>query len=314
MQYIILDLEWNQPISFYSTTFKRVGDALQFELIQMGAVKLDSERRLISSFSQDIKPSQYKKIHPRIRRITGITQEDIDFAPQFDQAMERFIKWCGEEYMLFSWGGDDISILDQNLRFFGIDKKLVIYDLQELFGHVRGNTKNRFGLRNALEAIGIRQSNEHPFHRAVDDAYYAALIFQRLPKDVKLDMFKTNARKLTCRVNKTARAKSSMISVKNVKSALRSKETLFPDCPICGRKTSISEGYLPNGDSNYYMGLSDCEKHGLIFNKLHFIKRGSGYIVRRKSELSEEQHPAYVRTKHLQWTEKLANFERKVKI
>ncbi|MGI6738800.1 MAG: hypothetical protein ACOX54_05330 [Christensenellales bacterium] len=130
-----------------------------------------------------------------------------------------------------------------------------------------------------------------PFHRAVDDAYYAALIFQRLPKDVKLDMFKTNARKLTCRVNKTARAKSSMISVKNVKSALRSKETLFPDCPICGRKTSISEGYLPNGDSNYYMGLSDCEKHGLIFNKLHFIKRGSGYIVRRKSELSEEQTP-----------------------
>ena len=41
MQYIVLDLEWNQPISYHSPAFKSVGGKLLFELIQIGAVKVD---------------------------------------------------------------------------------------------------------------------------------------------------------------------------------------------------------------------------------------------------------------------------------
>ena len=43
MTYIILDLEWNQPISYQSRTYREVGDKLIFEMIQIGAVKLDAD-------------------------------------------------------------------------------------------------------------------------------------------------------------------------------------------------------------------------------------------------------------------------------
>ena len=46
MTYIILDLEWNQPISYQSRTYREIGDKLIFEMIQIGAVKLDAELNL----------------------------------------------------------------------------------------------------------------------------------------------------------------------------------------------------------------------------------------------------------------------------
>ena len=48
MTYIVLDLEWNQPISYQSRAYREVGSQLIFEMIQIGAVKLDSERRAFS--------------------------------------------------------------------------------------------------------------------------------------------------------------------------------------------------------------------------------------------------------------------------
>ena len=45
MQYIIIDLEWNQPLSYQSRVYREVGDKLIFEMIQVGAVKLDEERK-----------------------------------------------------------------------------------------------------------------------------------------------------------------------------------------------------------------------------------------------------------------------------
>ncbi|NLA53065.1 MAG: hypothetical protein GX858_01720, partial [Clostridiales bacterium] len=86
MHYIIVDLEWNQPLSHQSSIFRRVGDRLMFEMIQIGAVKLDEQRRMKGSFSRLIAPEHYMKLHPRIRRITGITQEDLSDAPPFHEA------------------------------------------------------------------------------------------------------------------------------------------------------------------------------------------------------------------------------------
>ena len=74
MHYIVMDLEWNQPLSHRSAQFQRVGKQLMFDIIQIGAVKLDGERRMVGSFNQFIQPGCYRKLHPRIARITGITR------------------------------------------------------------------------------------------------------------------------------------------------------------------------------------------------------------------------------------------------
>ena len=76
MQYVVLDLEWNQPTSYSSYAYKEVGGKLMFELIQIGAVKVDEYLNVIDSFSQFIRPVHYTKLNPRIRRITHIEQKD----------------------------------------------------------------------------------------------------------------------------------------------------------------------------------------------------------------------------------------------
>lgn len=50
MHYIILDLEWNQPMSYQSHVYREVGDRLIFEMIQIGAVKLDDSPRWWTAF------------------------------------------------------------------------------------------------------------------------------------------------------------------------------------------------------------------------------------------------------------------------
>ena len=133
MQFIVLDLEWNQPISYHSPAYKSVGGKLLFELIQIGAVRVNEKMEVVDSFSQLIQPQHYVRLHPRISRITHITQDDLADAPLFPAAIEAFARWCGEDYALLTWGPDDISVLYQNLTFYKCDTPLgQIYDLQRL--------------------------------------------------------------------------------------------------------------------------------------------------------------------------------------
>ena len=60
MNYIVLDLEWNQPYSKekrYSN-----GVPVMSEVIQLGAVKLDSKLEVMGKFERNICPVFYKKI------------------------------------------------------------------------------------------------------------------------------------------------------------------------------------------------------------------------------------------------------------
>ena len=102
MHYIVVDLEWNQPMSFDSSVFRQVGDRLVFEMIQIGAVKVDDKYQVVDSISIPIRPQYYVKIHPRIRKMTQLGAEELADAPTFLDAMAQFTAWCGEEYTLFA--------------------------------------------------------------------------------------------------------------------------------------------------------------------------------------------------------------------
>ena len=91
MHYIVVDLEWNQPLSYDSSVYRQVGDRLIFEMIQIGAVKLDEHYQVIDSISIPIRPVYYVKIHPRIRRMTQLGTEELADAPEFLEAMDQFV-------------------------------------------------------------------------------------------------------------------------------------------------------------------------------------------------------------------------------
>ena len=307
MQYIILDLEWNQPISYHSPAYKSVGTKLLFEMIQIGAVKVDADLNVVDSFSQLIQPQHYVRLHPRISRITHITQDDLADAPQFNEAVEAFAAWCGEDYALLTWGCDDISVLYQNMTFFKCETQLgKIYDAQQLFGEVTGNPKERKGLKAAMEQMEITADEEEmPFHNAVNDAYYTALVFSKMPEPEKVLNYPLTPRKLQ-HLDRARKESTAILRVRSMKDAMKSAAAMTPPCPICGKRMAVPEGYVRQKDEQY-MALADCPQHGLAFVRLAFGKNDEGKrIMTRSSSLSEEQSPPYVHTKHLQWAQKIA--------
>ena len=68
MNYIVFDLEWNQCPYGKERENKR----LPFEIIEIGALKLDENRNYEDSFHQVVKPVVYKKLHYRTKEILDI--------------------------------------------------------------------------------------------------------------------------------------------------------------------------------------------------------------------------------------------------
>ncbi|MGI6725975.1 MAG: exonuclease domain-containing protein [Christensenellales bacterium] len=308
MNYIVMDLEWNQPLSHKSAQYRRYGKQLMFDMIQIGAVKLDEELRMIGSFNQYIQPGLYRKLHPRISRITNIRQEDLANAPGFIQALARFTQWCGDNYALITWGCDDVSVFQQNLNYYLKEEYAMppVYDLQCLYSKQAGLTvKNRTGLQNAMASYHIVASMEHPFHSAVDDAYYTALILQKMPSPRDVLDYPQKARELIPS-KITRNEKADDLRFTTLEQAVKSRPAAQPNCPVCGKRMKIPEGYVPMRPDTW-RALADCPDHGLVLVDLVLHKNIQGRTrVKRRATLSEQQNPAYVRTKHLQWANKIA--------
>ena len=96
MNYIVFDLEWNQ-----SPGGKRWSNSrLPFEIIEIGAVKLNEKKEIVDSFQRLIKPQVYNWIHDSIHEVIHMNYKDLQNGTVFPQAVTEFIEWCGEEYYL----------------------------------------------------------------------------------------------------------------------------------------------------------------------------------------------------------------------
>ena len=98
MNYIVVDLEWNQPMSFDSHVYREVGDRLIFEMIQIGAVKLVGGT-VADSMSVLVNPKQPLK--PKITEITGISYESWHFryVGRYHAYLMNEKDMCLEEYV-----------------------------------------------------------------------------------------------------------------------------------------------------------------------------------------------------------------------
>ena len=66
MNYIVFDLEWNQSPNGKEDSV----DHLPFEIIEIGAVKLDEGFCQVGEFHKLIRPQVYKKLHLKISEVT----------------------------------------------------------------------------------------------------------------------------------------------------------------------------------------------------------------------------------------------------
>lgn len=299
MQYIVLDLEWNQPVSYQCSAYRKVGDRLLFEVIQFGAAKLNDSLQIVDAISIPVHPTHYLTIHPRVKRMTGLSNEVLCDAPDFVDGFGQFMEWCGPDCVFLTWGCDDVSVLQQNVDFFRVKGELPkMYDIQRLYAAATGK-KGQTALKTAMEALGVEAEEERAFHNAMHDAYYTALVFCKLPKPMDVLKYEEQPRKL-CHNDRRSRFRITD-TVSSVKEAMESEKLVSPLCPTCGQPTRRLSELVPQA-AGKYVALSRCKQHGVMFIKVRFAQLPDGQKGMHLSVLpASRQNRAYVHTKELQY-------------
>ena len=168
MKYIIFDLEatcWDQY------------DRSDNETIEIGAVMVDENKKVIDEFAQFIKPIKYPKLGNFCIELTSIQQSDIDHAPYFNEAIEKFLSWIGDdEYILCSWGFYDKKQFENDCKIHAMatdwnDRHI---SLKHQYCQFK-NLKRAIGMKKALELEKIKLEGQH--HRGIDDARNITKIF-----------------------------------------------------------------------------------------------------------------------------------------
>ncbi len=178
MNYIILDMEWNQ--AFDHTKVIQSPVILHGEVIQIGAVKVDEDFNLVDTLKINIAPKYYKKMNRRVQKITGITNEQLAKGEKFPQAVARFKEWCGEEFRFITWGFDDVAMLADNLTLHGLDSKWGsdYINLQLIYRDQVDNERTQWALSDAVEKLQIPLDAQ--VHDAMNDAWFTYEVCCRL--------------------------------------------------------------------------------------------------------------------------------------
>ena len=93
MDYIIMDLEWNQPI----VPKKRI-KGLHGDIIQIGALKVDEDMNVKDELNITVKPKYYSRMNHNVQELTGITQQMIDNSEyDLSSAIDKLKAWAGED-------------------------------------------------------------------------------------------------------------------------------------------------------------------------------------------------------------------------
>ncbi|MBQ5711618.1 MAG: exonuclease domain-containing protein, partial [Oscillospiraceae bacterium] len=181
MDYIVLDMEWNQPWPGSPSAKKVLPVQIRGEIIQIGAVRLTEDGAVEDEFQVMIRPKYYRRLNRRVSKLTGIKEAELrDNGVPMVEAMEQFRKWCGEDVIFLTWGFDDITILRENLRLYGMDETWVSrwYNAQMIFNAQTDGSTAQKALKTAMEIFEIEATR--PAHDALGDAYHTALICAKL--------------------------------------------------------------------------------------------------------------------------------------
>ena len=113
MNYIIYDLEFNQA---YDKDKKN--STLPFEIIQIGALKINENLEIIDSFNRLIKPTLYTEIHPYVENLTKITTDMVKTNNSFPEVYDDFLEFIGNDtFISCVWGVCDIRELIKNIQY-----------------------------------------------------------------------------------------------------------------------------------------------------------------------------------------------------
>lgn len=227
MHIVIIDLEWNN-------VYGRKINGFINEIIEIGAVKLDDKLELIDEFNSFVKPSIGKRLRGSVKKLTHITNEDVQAGEPFTRVFADFRKWIGSEpTLVMSWGDGDIRVLIENFKYLnGIAYIPFLTDYADMQPYIQtklGIDKSKqVGLSKAAELLEIDESG-YALHRALDDSRLSAECLRKLYDfDELLPYIKT------CDADFYARLAFKPYAIANLKNPLVDRKYLSCTCPDCG--------------------------------------------------------------------------------
>lgn len=250
MNYVVFDLEWNRLV-------KAVKLRCPDEIIQIGAVKYDSNMQCIGTFNRLISPVVYNRLEPTVEKLTGLSMsilkaEGVPFA----KATKEFKKFIGTDSVLMSWGAQDAQILRKNCRFFNPDAKLTFMcdfvNVQRYVTHILTKDQtggNQLSVKLAADMTGIHYEEER-LHDALVDATVSGMVFAKIFDKELLQKYIVDASTKNCNFKD--------VPITDLSNKMVDKRAFKLRCPKCGRYMRKKEPWVLAGTK--FVASHSCRK------------------------------------------------------
>ena len=300
MNYIVMDMEWNQPWPGSPSSKKVLPVQIRGEIIQIGAVRVTQDREVADEFQIMIKPKFYRHLNRRVSKLTGIKESRLrEEGVPFPEAIEQFKAWCGEDIIFLTWGFDDIGILRENLQLFDLDTAFTDrwYNAQMIFNAQTDGSTSQKALKTAMEIFGIEASR--PAHDALGDAYHTALICAKLDLEKGAaeydEALKSHENGFHGAELPGCIARKVFYDYADKRAALSAMSGEENICPICESRMLGSRWFAQPG--HRYMDLATCPEHGKFLIRVRLSSQPDGTIrvSRLTYEATSEAAEAYAR-------------------
>lgn len=178
MEFIIIDLEFNQPVKQLRFYYQ--------EIIEIGAVKLNENLEIIDSFQSYVKPKYLKTLHWKVKKITGINNEQLDNTEPLEVILFSFLNWCGTNFNICSFGIDDLFWFLDNCKRQGLPvnwlRKFVNIqtEIMRIF-----DLEKQPSLTNSLKLFELEFLGEK--HQALADALNTVDLFFNIYNEIDFD-------------------------------------------------------------------------------------------------------------------------------
>ena len=228
MNYIVIDLEWNG-------SWSKKAHGYFNEIIEVGAVKVDEQMRIVDEFRAAIKPVVSKKLSNIVTDLTNITAEELEDGTTFTAMMRQLSRWMGNEpSVVLTWSTTDLLVLMENCRYFYGRQEIPFLknymDFQVYAQQQMGvDTSQQLGLARAGEMLGIPE-DDMSLHRALDDSKLTAAILQKVYNP---DSFRESILMVDDEFYKRITFKT--VIIKDIDSPLVKRSEMCFNCPECGQ-------------------------------------------------------------------------------
>ena len=293
MAFIIFDLEFNNlsGITEYYPDFEEDFGCidsfeLRNEIIEIGAVKVDSYMKTLDKFKVYIKPSVLPVLNPKIAAMTSITDEDLENGVTFAEGMDMLNALVDDGDVICTWSKDDIAEITQNAVYHEYDNFKLLkkyFDIQEYAMKIYGYRKS-VSLKEVLAKARIKV-DKTKLHDALNDSIYTAEVLKRIYNSravkecIQTDLFHM-----------------PMFGIDEEDAEQIDTKDFETNCPKCNIEVELEEDFKYLGWR--FLALGECDK---CRNKIKFevsVKRTLanevvyneiGTII-REEEYSRIQH------------------------